>query len=88
MDDAVDPDVFMESLLREGIIPATRVDATVGRAFLRAFNLLVPPDALMSDSDVMARVLAVYERRHERPPEPALGPDRDELLAVLAATTA
>ena len=83
-DGSVDPDVFMESILREGILPASRLDAVVARAFMRAFNLLVAPDALMSDPDIMSRVLAVYEKRHEREPDPPLGPDRDDLLATLA----
>jgi 2-polyprenyl-6-methoxyphenol hydroxylase-like FAD-dependent oxidoreductase len=72
-----------KSILRDGVLAATRVDAVVFRAFLRSFNLLVAPDSLMADPDLMARVLAVYQARDQRPPDPPLGPDRDELLAVL-----
>jgi 2-polyprenyl-6-methoxyphenol hydroxylase-like FAD-dependent oxidoreductase len=76
---------FMRSVLREGLLPAARTDAAVLRAFLRGFNLLEPPEAIMQDGEVMAAVLAAYDARDERPPEPALGPDRAELLAHLAA---
>ena len=73
----------MASLVRDGLLPAVRTDPVVLRAFVRAFNLLDTPDAVLSDPDLLARVAAVYERRDERPPEPPLGPDRDELVALL-----
>ena len=78
-----DPRKFFHSVLREGVLPATRVDPVVFRAFLRAFNLLQAPDTMLQDTDVLSRVLAVYEQRHDRTPEPPLGPDRDALLARL-----
>jgi 2-polyprenyl-6-methoxyphenol hydroxylase-like FAD-dependent oxidoreductase len=81
---AVDPRAYMRDLLRRGLAPALRLDATVLRAFLRSFNLLDPPDALMKDPALFGRVLAVYQRRHERT-EPNLGPDRSGLLERLAA---
>lgn len=73
---------FARSLLQEGLFPALREDPVVLRAFLRMFNLLEAPDSLMTDTDVIARVMDVYQRRDERPPEPPLGPPRDELLAL------
>lgn len=78
-----DPRSFMQSVLRDGVLPATRTDPVVFRAFLRAFNLLQPPDALMQDADVLGRVLAVYQERHDRVPDPPLGPDRETLLTTL-----
>jgi hypothetical protein len=40
----------------------------------------------MTDTDVQARVLAVWQDRDNRPPEPSLGPrKRDDLLAALHA---
>lgn len=75
---------FMRSLLREGLFPAMRVDPVVLRAFLAMFNLLRAPDSLMTDSDVIGRVMAVYQDRDNRAPEPALGPAREELLECLA----
>ena len=67
-------------------MPAIRLDPDVYRAFLRMFNLLSPPDALLADGDLMMRVLAIYQGREERPPEPSAGPDRATLIA--AARTA
>jgi 2-polyprenyl-6-methoxyphenol hydroxylase-like FAD-dependent oxidoreductase len=75
----------MRALLREGLLPALRVDPVVLRAFLRMLNLLDPPDALLTNFDVIGRVMQVYQDREQRPPEPSLGPDRDEMLAALAA---
>ena len=75
----------MRDLLRDGVLPATRTDPLVLRAFLRAFNLLSPPNSLMADGEVIGRVLAVYQDRENRVPEPPLGPDRAALLGALAA---
>ena len=74
---------FMRSLMREGLFPAMRVDPVVLRAFLRLFNLLEAPDHLMTDADVIGRVMAVYQDKDNRPPEPDLGPDRAGLLAAV-----
>ena len=71
-------------LLRDGLLPALRVDPVVLRAFLRMFNLLEPPDSLMGNGDVVSRVMAVYADRDERPVEPPLGPARDEVLALVS----
>jgi 2-polyprenyl-6-methoxyphenol hydroxylase-like FAD-dependent oxidoreductase len=76
---------FMRSVLRDGLLPALRTDATVFRAFLRGFNLLDSPESLMQDTEVMAKVLEAYQARDERQPEPPLGPDRAELLALIEA---
>ncbi len=83
IDDPDDPRAFMRSVLREGLAPAMRTDPEVFRAFVRTFNLLVPPDTLISDPDIGARVLAVWNDRESRPPEPVLGPGRPDLLEVL-----
>jgi 2-polyprenyl-6-methoxyphenol hydroxylase-like FAD-dependent oxidoreductase len=80
----VNPRAYLRDLLLRGLVPALRLDATVLRAFLRRFNLLDPPDDLMRDPALLGRVLAVYQKRHERA-EPSLGPDRESLLRRLAA---
>jgi flavin-dependent dehydrogenase len=91
-DDDDDPErvqrEFMRSVLREGLLPALRTDATVFRAFLRGFNLLSSPEALMQDTEVMAKVLEAYQSRDEREPDPPLGPDRAELLALIGLDAA
>ncbi|HEX2062973.1 MAG TPA: FAD-dependent oxidoreductase [Acidimicrobiales bacterium] len=85
-DDPAPPmdDDSMRSLLRDGILPAAGTDPVVYRAFLRAFNLLDPPDVLTRDPEVVARVLTVWQDRDSRPPPEPLGPGRDELLRRLA----
>jgi hypothetical protein len=61
-----------------------RTDQTVFRAFLRTFNLLTTPDALMRDGELITKVIAAYNDRENRPPEAPLGPaSREELLAAL-----
>jgi 2-polyprenyl-6-methoxyphenol hydroxylase-like FAD-dependent oxidoreductase len=79
----VNPRAYFRDLFRRGLLPALRQDATVLRAFLRAVHLLDPPGHLLQQPDVLARVLAIYQRRHERD-EPSLGPDRRAMLQVLA----
>lgn len=83
--DQSDPRTFMRAVLRSGLRPAMRTDQVVLRAFFRNFNLLTPPHSLAGDTDFGARVLAAYNERDSRPPEPYLGPDRSELLAALHA---
>jgi 2-polyprenyl-6-methoxyphenol hydroxylase-like FAD-dependent oxidoreductase len=82
--DESDPRAFMRTIMREGLAPAMRTDQRVFRAFLRTFNLLTTPDALMRDGELITRVIEVYNDRDNRPPEPAIGPSsRAELLARL-----
>jgi len=81
---AVDPRAYLRDLLLRGLVPALRLDATVLRAFMRRFNLLDPPGDLLRDPALLGRILAVYQRRHERV-EPELGPDRAALLRLLEA---
>lgn len=84
--DQTDPRTFMRAVFRDGLLPAIRTDAVVLRAFFRNLNLLSAPDALATDPEVGARVLAVWQDREHRAPEPALGPKhRSELLALIAA---
>lgn len=79
----VDPKAFMRSVFRDGLLPALRTDIVVVRAFLRAFNLIAEPDVLMRDPDLLARVLAAWRERDQRPAFEAQGPDRSEMLALL-----
>jgi hypothetical protein len=71
------------SLITEGLVPLTRIDAKVSRAFFRALNLLSSPDAVLSDTDLAARVFAYWQTRDSRPPVAMPGPTRAELLAAL-----
>jgi 2-polyprenyl-6-methoxyphenol hydroxylase-like FAD-dependent oxidoreductase len=83
-----DAQLTVRSIIRDGLLPATRTDPVVFRAFLRNFNLLESPEALMANPDVVGRVMATWQTRDSRPPELPLGPDRDEMIALLAASTA
>jgi 2-polyprenyl-6-methoxyphenol hydroxylase-like FAD-dependent oxidoreductase len=78
----------MRSIVVDGLLPATRYDPVVFRAFLRSFNLLESPEALMANADVVGRVMASWQARDTRPPEPPLGPARDEMLALLGLSAA
>jgi 2-polyprenyl-6-methoxyphenol hydroxylase-like FAD-dependent oxidoreductase len=84
--DSADPRTFMRGVFRDGLVPALRFDSVVLRAFFRSLNLLSSPDAMANDPDVGARILAVWQDRANREPEPALGPKhRADLLALLHA---
>ncbi len=84
--DATDPRTMMRAVFRDGLLPAIRTDAVVLRAFFRNLNLLTPPDALVTDPEVSARVLAVWQDRDHRPPAEPLGPPtRAEFMALLPA---
>jgi hypothetical protein len=61
-----------------------RTDPVVVRAFLRMFNLLEAPNSLMTNSDVVARVLTVFNDRENRPTEASIGPDRESLLGTIS----
>jgi 2-polyprenyl-6-methoxyphenol hydroxylase-like FAD-dependent oxidoreductase len=76
------------SLITEGLLPLTRVDAKVSRAFFRAVNLLSTPNAVMADAELMARVFAYWQTRDSRPPVAPPGPTRPEMIAALSAQAA
>src|SRR3954470_6478855 len=82
--DESDPRNFMREVMREGFAPAMRLDQRVFRAFLRTFNLLTTPDAMMRDGELITRIVEVYNDRDNRPPEPELGPStRTDFVAQL-----
>lgn len=78
----------MRSIMRDGLLPAARTDPVVYRAFIRTFNLLDPPNAIMRDAEVVGRVLAVWQQRDSRGAPPPLGPDRAEMLRILSRAAA
>jgi 2-polyprenyl-6-methoxyphenol hydroxylase-like FAD-dependent oxidoreductase len=82
-----DFDAYIRSLAMHGIFPAASVDADVSRTWVRGFNLLVPPYTLLSDPDVMRKVLAVYEARETREPPPSMGPKREAFFQALNGGT-
>jgi 2-polyprenyl-6-methoxyphenol hydroxylase-like FAD-dependent oxidoreductase len=76
------------SLITEGLLPLTQIDAKVARAFFRTVNLLSTPNAVMTDPELTARVFAHWQTRDQRPPVAAPGPTRDEMIAALSEQTA
>ncbi|HEY5013293.1 MAG TPA: hypothetical protein VIK61_11400, partial [Acidimicrobiia bacterium] len=76
---------MLRAVMRDGLLPALQTSPVVFRAFLRWFNLLARPDALIADGEVVSDVMAAYAARESRPAPPAFGPTRDELLAILEA---
>ncbi len=80
----VDPKKFMREVMREGLFPALRTDATVLRAFLRSFNLLDTPATFLRDGQVLARIVAAYQDRARRKPAEPEGPPRSRMLELLA----
>ena len=83
--DADDGDTIgVGSIIRHGLLPAAGRDPAVFRAFMRMFNLLDKPEAVLLDHSVQRAVLAAFQERASRPPPPRLGPDRTELLQLLA----
>ncbi len=83
--DEVDPSGYVRELFRDGLMPAVRTVPDVYRAFLRWLNLEATPDALLTDSVVLAAVMKSHQEKDSRPPEPVLGPDRVSFLAALGA---
>ena len=89
--DGTEPDpeaAATRDFVHNGLIPATRVDADVFRAFFRSFNMLDDPHALLADPAVLTAAGEALATKDQRPPQPELGPPRDEFLAVAAASTA
>lgn len=74
----------MRAIVRDGLVPAMRTDPVVLRAFMRSFNLLDPPEALLANAEVIAAVMKAYETRAERVPDPPLGPPRAEMIERLS----
>lgn len=89
--DGTEPDPMAAAtrdFVLNGLLPASRADADVFRKFFRSFNMLDAPDELLRDPAVLGAAMTAHAAKDERPPAPALGPDRDGFLAVMAAARA
>ncbi len=82
-----DPALFIRSVIREGLQPASRTHAVVWRSFIRLLNLLSTPDALMAP-EVMGPILTAWQERGQRQPDAGLGPDRSEFVSSLGLSPA
>lgn len=80
----LDGPAFFGKVVREGLLPASRTDAVVARAFLRVINVLQTPESLFNDADVTSRILQTMAN----PAAPELLPDyRVRRVDLLAAIT-
>jgi 2-polyprenyl-6-methoxyphenol hydroxylase-like FAD-dependent oxidoreductase len=75
-----------DSFFEDGVIPATRVDAIVFRAFVRMMNMLETPERAFFRPEVVERVLAVWMRGpgFRRRYAPTV-PHRERTIAALEA---
>jgi 2-polyprenyl-6-methoxyphenol hydroxylase-like FAD-dependent oxidoreductase len=80
---AEDPRAFMNEVFRDGLLPALRTSPVVYRAFQRWFSELSSDVGMFDVPLVVADVLTAYQERDQRPPEPPMGPDRDEFATAL-----
>jgi 2-polyprenyl-6-methoxyphenol hydroxylase-like FAD-dependent oxidoreductase len=71
--------------VRRAVALAAGHDPVVFRAFVRAYNLLDPPTAMVEDPEVVARALAVWDSAGGEPPAAAAGPSRAQLLRTLSS---
>ena len=81
--DIRDPTDSMALFLRLTAYPAAMRDPDLFRAVARRVNALDPPDSLAKDERLVARAL---ELAGDGAAPPRVGPTRDELLALIAAS--
>jgi flavin-dependent dehydrogenase len=86
-DGSVDPARFARSVVRDGLMPATRENLDVMRALMRVAHMLDAPEDLMSRPEITAAALAAHAHRKERPPL-VVGPSRTEMVEILAKPAA
>jgi 2-polyprenyl-6-methoxyphenol hydroxylase-like FAD-dependent oxidoreductase len=74
----------LDSFFDHGVMPATRVDPVVYRAFVRMMNMMETPDQAFFKPEVAMRALAVWARGagFRRRSEPTV-PDRERTIAAL-----
>jgi 2-polyprenyl-6-methoxyphenol hydroxylase-like FAD-dependent oxidoreductase len=83
-DGCIDEEKQRLVIFRKGFGAAAREHLDVLRALFRQTNLLDLPEALFTRHDLLAKVLACYEKNKTE--ELQLRPRRDEMLALFAGT--
>ncbi len=79
------PKGSLSYVIKEGVVPASYVDAGVYRAFIKAFNLIGGPFDLLSDPEVLATINKTISKRESNTwqlPDP-FGPAHDELVKLI-----
>ena len=75
-----------DSFFEDGVIPATRVDPIVFRAFVRMMNMLETPEDAFFRPEIIERVIAVWMRPGGRQRFAPTVPDPERIIASLEAT--
>ena len=75
-----------QELIARGVMRGSVRDPDLGRAFLRRINLIDAPDAILDDPEVLAKATKFRDDTADDP-LPKLGPNREELLVILAEVT-
>ena len=65
------------------VFAAAATDPVIGRGIVRLFNLMATPAELMTDPELLQRIMEVVAEPDAYPPPPREGPTRTELLAIL-----
>ena len=79
----------LDSFFDHGVMPATRIDPVVYRAFVRMMNMMETPEQAFFKPEVAMRAIAVWARgaSFRRRTEPTV-PDRERTIAALEAAAA
>ena len=77
--------IMKRSILKDGLIPATRSSAKVWRGFMKMMNLLADP-SILTEPEISSEIMSVWTDRDQRGPEPSLGPTREEMMDHLKLT--
>jgi flavin-dependent dehydrogenase len=90
---ALDPDYrpklrnrVIRSFAEDAITPALRGDTALLREFMRAFHMIDKPSEFLRNPGNIAKIMGVWARgkkRNARHYPPKLGPDRQEMMALL-----
>jgi 2-polyprenyl-6-methoxyphenol hydroxylase-like FAD-dependent oxidoreductase len=77
---------LLDAFFDRGVMPATRVDPVVYRAFVRMMNMMETPEQAFFKPEVAMRAVAVWARgaSFRRRTEPTV-PDRERTIAALEA---
>jgi hypothetical protein len=82
-DGSIDNKAYARDFFREGLIPATRENLGLLRAFARMAHMLEMPGDVLMRPEYLQLATEAYEQRHDRQPR-VLGPSREEMLEILA----
>ena len=65
-DGTLDPREYMQTFIREGLIPVMAKDGLVARKAFRGFHMMDKPGSLMKDPEVIKRVTSYFRKNKNR----------------------